>query len=150
MKFLIMNWQLFQKYLYHHISHLKIQMIYGYAVCLVVVITFIISLTSIVNAVIDLTDPLNSFPSYWSQDASLASFENYKVSIITNLDPDHELELDDATLKSMYDTAKESNIAKVRHTSIRKIIVNGIVLIISVTLFVIHWMWMRRLSKKAG
>ena len=38
----------------------RIQMVYGYAVCLVAVITFLISVTSMVYAVIDLTDPLSA------------------------------------------------------------------------------------------
>jgi len=42
----------------------KIQMIYGYALCIVVVITFLISITSVVYSLIDLTDPINAHRTY--------------------------------------------------------------------------------------
>ncbi len=124
----------------------KIQMIYGYAVCLVVVITFLISITAMVYSLMDLTDPLNAHRTYGKDAPSLASYENYKVDIIKSLDPSYDINLDDATLKSMYEAAKDDAIAKVNHDSYRSIIVNGLVLIICLVLFLTHWMWMRKLS----
>ena len=126
----------------------KIQMIYGYAVCLVVVITLLISVTSVVYALMDLTDPINAHRTYGKDAPSLASFENYKVDIIKSLDPAHELSLDDATLKSMYTAAKDDAIAKVTHNSYRTIIVNSLVLLICIILFTTHWIWMKKLSRK--
>lgn len=128
----------------------KIQMIYGYAVCIVVVITFFISVTSMVSSLMDLTDPLNAHRTFGKDAPSLASFENYKVDIIKSLDPAHELSLDDTTLASMYVAAKDDAIAKVKHSSYRSIIVNGLVLFICIVLFLTHWMWMRKLSKNTG
>ena len=126
----------------------RIQMVYGYAVCLVAVITFLISVTSMVYAVIDLTDPLNAYRTYGKDAPSLASFENYKIDIIKATDPAHELELDDATMTSMYEAAKADAVAKVKHQSIRSLMINGLVMIITIVLFITHWMWMRRLSRK--
>ena len=123
-------------------------MIYGYAVCIVVVITFLISVTSVVYALMDLTDPINAHRTYGKDAPSLASYENYKVDIIKSLDPAHEISLDDATMKSMYQAAKDDAIAKVNHNSYRSIIVNGLVLIICLVLFLTHWMWMKKLSNK--
>ena len=127
----------------------KIQMIYGYSVCLVVVITLLISVTSVVYALMDLTDPINAHRTYGKDAPSLASFDNYKIDIIKTLDPAHEISLDDATLKSMYDAAKDDAIAKVKHNSFRTIIVNGLVLFICIILFITHWMWMKKLSGKS-
>jgi hypothetical protein len=127
----------------------RIQMVYGYAVCIVAVVTFLISLTAMVYAIIDLTDPVNAYRTYGRDVPSLASFDNYKVDIIKATDPAHELELDDATLKSMYEAAKNDAVAKVKHESIRSIMINNIVILICLILFMTHWMWMRRLSKKA-
>lgn len=124
-------------------------MIYGYAVCIVAVITFLISITSVVYALMDLTDPINAYRTYGKDVPSLASYENYKVDIIKALDPEHGLDLDDTTLKSMYDAAKNDAIAKVTHDAYRSVIVNSLVLIICLILFATHWIWMRKLSKKA-
>ena len=127
----------------------KIQMIYGYAVCLVAVITFLISITSMVNALMDLSDPINAYRTYGTDAPSLASFENYKVDVISATDPEHGLDLDDTTLRSMYDSAKTDAIGKVKHRAMRTVIVNCLVLLVCIVLFTTHWMWMRRLSKKS-
>lgn len=127
----------------------KIQMIYGYAVCIVAVITFLISVTSVVYSLIDLTDPINAHRTYGKDVPSLASYDNYKIDIIKSLDPKHNVELDDTTLKSMYDAAKQDAISKVKHDAYRSIIVNSLLLLICIVLFTTHFIWMRKLSKKA-
>ena len=126
----------------------KIQSIYGYSVCIVAVITFLITITSVVFALFDLTDPLASYRTYTKDSPSLASFENYKTDIIISLDPSHGLVLDDETLKSMYESAREDAISKVVHQSYRSILVNSLLVIISLILFLTHWIWMRKLNKK--
>ena len=126
----------------------KIQMVYGYAVCLVTVITFLISVTSMVYALMDLNDPINAHRTYGKDAPSLASYNNYKIDIIKSLDPQHDIELDEATLKLMYDAAREDAIAKVKHNAYRSVIVNSLVLLVCIVLFITHWMWMRKLSRK--
>ena len=126
----------------------KIQMIYGYAVCIVAVITFLISVTSVVYSLIDLTDPINAHRTYGKDAPSLASYDNYKIDIIKSLDPKHDVDLDDTTLKSMYESAKSDAIAKVKHGAYRTIIVNSLLLLICIVLFTTHFIWMKKLSKK--
>ena len=128
----------------------RIQMIYGYAVCIVAVITFLISVTSVVYSLIDLTDPINAHRTYGKDAPSLASYNNYKIDIIKSLDPKHDVDLDDTTLKSMYQSAKEDAIAKVKHGAYRTIIVNSLLLLICIVLFTTHFIWMRKLSKKSS
>ena len=126
----------------------KIQMVFGYAVCLVAVITFLICASSMVYSLIDLTDPINAYRTYGKDAPSLASFNNYKVDIIKSLDAGHELELDDAILQSMYDAAKQDAISKVKHNAYRSVFVNGLIIIITVLLFIFFWVWLKRLSRK--
>ena len=127
----------------------RIQMIYGYAVCLVAVITFIIALTAMVYALIDLTDPINSYRDFRGNAPSLASYDNYRVDIIRATDPEHGLDLDETTLRGMYEAARNDAIAKVKHNAFRSLIINGLLLFVCVVLFLTHWIWMRRLSRKA-
>ena len=127
----------------------KIQMIYGYVLCIVTVITFLISVTSMVYSLIDLTDPINAHRTYGKDAPSLASYENYKMDIIKSVDPEHEVDLDDATLTSMFNAAKQDAISKVKHDAYRSVIVNSLVILICIVLFVTHWIWMRKLSKTA-
>lgn len=128
-------------------KHSKIPMIYGYAVCLVTVITVIISVASFVNAVIDLGDPLYAERDYNTNAPSLASFDNYKMDIYSSSDKEQAFTPDDATLRAMYEAAKADKIHSVKHRSNRTMVVNGLLMILCVVFFTFHWRWMRKLSK---
>ena len=54
--------------------------IYGYAVCLVAVITFLIAVAAMIFAVMDLGDPLYAGNNY--NKSSIASFETYKMDML--------------------------------------------------------------------
>jgi hypothetical protein len=127
----------------------KIQMVYGYAVCIVAVITLLISVTSLVYSVIDLSDPFSAYKTYNKNAPSLASFDNYKVDIIRSLDSENELNLNDPMLMRMYDSAKQDAISKVKHEANRSIIVNTLIILITIILFITHWIWMKNISKKS-
>ena len=118
--------------------------IYGYTVCVIAVITFIISLSSMITALLDTSEPL--YAGY--QDYThLSSFDNFKVEAMKAISEDAAYIPDDATLKKMYESAREETIAHSMHTIWRNLTVSGIILILSIVLFIIHWMWMRRLSQ---
>ncbi|GIW52793.1 MAG: hypothetical protein KatS3mg081_2148 [Gemmatimonadales bacterium] len=56
----------------------RIAQLYGYAVCLVPVITFIISAASLVGATFDLSDPLHASGfGVGPREPSLAAFDNF-------------------------------------------------------------------------
>lgn len=125
----------------------KIPMVYGYAVCLVAVITFLIAGANIVNAIIDMGDPLHASRSYGAKSPSLASFENYKMDVIKSLD--EKSIPDDVTLRAMYEAAKEDRIQTSRHNSVRSLLVSGLLVVVCVLLFAFHWRWIRKLTPKA-
>lgn len=132
----------------------RVTQIYGYVVCLVAVVTFLICVASLVNAVIDLGDPLHAG---WTPQGSpsLASYDNYKMDILKSAPKDGDgvragLIPDEQTLRAMYESAKEDKIQSTRHQSNRTIIVDGLLVVICVGLFVTHWRWMRRLSRAEG
>ncbi|MCD4664526.1 MAG: hypothetical protein K8R68_04580 [Bacteroidales bacterium] len=124
----------------------KVPTIYGYAVCLVTVITIIISVADLVNAVIDLGDPLHAERDY-QKSPSLASFENYKMDILTSSDKEQSFVPDDKTLLAMYESAKDDKIQSVKHRTMRSIMVSSILIVICLVLFITHWRWMRKLAK---
>jgi len=124
----------------------KAPLIYGYAVCLVAVVTFLISVAGIINAAMDLSDPLYSNSGY--NQKSLASFENYKMDVLKSNNEKETWNPDDATLQTMYEAEKEDRIRRVTHSSVRNLSVSGILIIICVILFLTHWRWMRKLNKK--
>lgn len=125
--------------------------IYGYGVCLVAVITFLISTTGLVNALIDLGDPLHS--GYTAPGSpSMASFENYRLDLLKSFQQSTDgnkgsLIPDEKTLRAMYEAARAEKIAKVRHDSNKAILLSTLMILIAATLFVLHWRWMQRLGK---
>ena len=129
-------------------SHKVGAQIYGYTVCLVAVITFLISITTLVNAIIDLGDPLHA--GYAPPGTpSLASFENYKMDMLkTTQTGDVSTQTsyipDDETLHAMFEAAKNDKIQSTRHRSKQNIIIGGLLIIICVTLFITHWRWMKK------
>jgi len=131
----------------------RIAQIYGYTVCLVVVITFIICISNIIPSIMDLSDPLHAGASFqFTGTPSLASYENYKMDILKSTKSDDQKTgtnyiPDDKTMRSMYEAAKADRISQNNHSSIRTIVVSGLIILISIVLFITHWLWMRRLSK---
>lgn len=125
--------------------------IYGYTVCLVAVIAFLISITSLVNAVFDLQDPIHGG---WTPQGmpSLASFENYKMDMLkSSQNSDASVKgsyvPDDTTLRAMYEAARTDKIQSVKHQSNKSIIVGSLLIFICVILFVTHWRWVRKHNK---
>ena len=124
--------------------------IYGYSVCLVAVITFLLTTISLVNAVIDLEDPLHE--GYTPAGSpSLASYENYKMDMLKSSqkgdDNSKSYVPDDTTLRAMYESAKNDKIQSSLHQSHKSIIISSLLIVICVILFVTHWRWMRKMTK---
>jgi hypothetical protein len=125
--------------------------IYAYSICVVAVITFLISVTTLVNAFIDLQDPIHVF-GWGPGGASLASYENYKMDILKSSQKGDESVKtsyvpDEQTLHAMYEAARADRIQSVKHQANKSIIVGSLLIIICVVLFVTHWTWVRRLNK---
>jgi hypothetical protein len=127
--------------------------IYAYSICIVAVITFPISVTTIVNAFMDLQDPIHVFG--WAPGGpSLASYENYKMDILKSSQKgDGSVQTsyipDDQTLRAMYEAARADRIQSVKHQSNKSIIVGSLLIFICAILFVTHWRWVRKLNKLA-
>lgn len=130
----------------------RMPLVYGYIVCLVAVITFIICMANIIPSIIDLGDPIHAGNMFNQGGPSLASFENYKVDILKSGKEKSEAGLsyvpDDATLKVMYEAARTDKIQTSLHQAKRSIIVNSLIMLTSIVLFLSHWFWMRKLTKK--
>jgi hypothetical protein len=125
--------------------------IYGYAVCLVAVITFLISISTLINAILDLGDPIHAG---WTPAGapSLASFENYKMDILKSAqtgDGSGQAAYipDEKTLQTMFEAAKNEKIQSSRQMSIKNIMVGGVLMIICTILFITHWRWMQKITR---
>lgn len=125
--------------------------IYGYAICLVAVLTFIFATISLVNSIFDLGDPIHSgFTPGGSP--SLASYENYKMDVMRMEQKGNETAgmqpaTDEQTLKAMYEAAKNDKIQSAKHQANKSITISGIMIIIAFVLFFTHWRWMKRIGR---
>lgn len=130
----------------------KIVQIYGYTVCLVALITFLIATSTLVNSVMDKSDPIHV--GYTPPGTpSLASYDNYKMDILKNLPKENEpskpsIQPDEKTLNSMYLAAREDKIKSSLHIINKNIMVSSSMIAISVLMFISHWVWMRKILKK--
>lgn len=125
----------------------RMPQIYGYLVCLVAVITFLICASTLIYAIIDLGDPIHAgFPA-----PNLASYENYKMDILKSVPKEGESKTsyipDDQTLRAMFESAKDDKIQRERHEANRSIVIDSILIVICIVLFVTHWRWMRKFAK---
>lgn len=117
----------------------KIPQVYGYSVCIVAIITFLITLAGIISSVIESTDPLHS----WGNQ-HLSSFENFKMHTVNSNNNENNYLPDDNTLRIMYEDAKDYEIRKVKLQTTKSIFTNGLIFLISIILFIIHWRWMKQ------
>ncbi len=122
--------------------------IYGYSVCLVAVITFLITTTTLVTALIDLGDPLHSG---WNPTPSIVSFDNYKSDVLKTYQRESENSKavyipTDQTLHSMYEAARNDKILTSTHQSRKSIMISSLIILICLTLFFTHWKWMKKIS----
>ncbi len=127
----------------------KVPQVYGYTVCVIAVVTFLICATVIVNNVFDLANPIQAG---FGMESSLTSFEAYKATyqkdqrsgLATAAAEPRADTLSEATLRVRYEAARADRFARVRFQSWKALTTSGLLLVISVVLFVLHWRWMKR------
>ncbi len=144
-------------------SRFLIQRIYGYLVCLVAIITLLISASMLTNSIFELSRPRNFNPlpeanvSY--QDYRLRELE--RAATVKEKTGRLEVIPDDTMLRRMYDEDRrnqqriaqeqqKSQEAFERWNGMRAIVTSSIMLVIAVILFMLHWRWVRSLDRGAA
>jgi|LGVF01.1.fsa_nt_gb predicted PurR-regulated permease PerM len=124
----------------------KIIQIYAVIISVIAVITILISLSTLISSYIDKSDPLSVEIYSNKNQASLASFENFKMDILKSTQKDQAYIPDDKTIQKMYDEAKAAKIKVVEHRANSGITVSAIIMIIAVILFGSH-IWLMKRTK---
>lgn len=132
----------------------RVAQIYGYSVCLIAVIIFVFSLQNVTENLIGLSHPLQSAYGY---GASLDSFEAYKATY-TQDHPNVPFvsqdgaanrpaeKLSDAQLRAQYEAVRASRISSETFRMTKDLTVSGIMLLVAIVLFALHWRWLRTQS----
>lgn len=144
----------------------RIAQTYGYAVCLITVIVMLISIKQVVNALIDLSDPIRAEGGgYGRMGRPLSNFEVYKMAARREPDPRRPTTvpappetvptrpatsrpaadtLTDAELRGMYDAEREDVIASARFRAKRSLVGSLLLIILAGALFTFHWRWLKK------
>ena len=139
----------------------RIAQMYGYAVCLIAVVTLLISANRLIDAVFDMTEPLRA-DQYGTGGVSLTSFESYKrdraeqrwsrqrpAPTMVPMVPDTagapaRPAYSDAELRRMFDDERSDQSAHVKFRATRSLVSSLLMILIATVLFVTHWRWLRR------
>jgi len=144
-----------------------IPQVYGYAICLVAVITGLISVSNFVEAGFARADPLRSGDGRFGfVDGSLTSFEAFQATaaerrgqpaprMVTGPDgrPVSATPADTPSteeLRRRYEALRADRIARVSYDATERLVKNGLLIVLAAALFATHWRWLRRRAGAEG
>ncbi|MFN2567112.1 MAG: hypothetical protein ABR499_19110 [Gemmatimonadaceae bacterium] len=134
----------------------RVPQLYGYAVCLIAIVTLLIGVANFVDAAFARADPLRvkehefGFP----YEYSLTSFEAFQATFprersntvvgpgITAQTVQRDT-LTTADLRTRYEALRQDRIARVSYRAAQRLAAHGILIALAITLFVTHWRWLR-------
>lgn len=121
----------------------RIPQIYGYTVCLIAVVAFLISIDGIVDATFTLANPLHG--PYGGHEG-LTSFESYEASRVERTMADRNAPADTTSVETRrrrFDALRADRIDANRLQAWRRLVGSGLTMVIAVILFAWHWSWLR-------
>jgi hypothetical protein len=132
--------------------------LYGYVVCIVAVITFLISLSGLVDAAFERAYPLQARGGgFGPMGQSLTSFEAFRASnaermrMETRPGPATPTDTPStAELRQRYETLRADRIESGRFAAMQRLVKFGLLMAFAVVLFVTHWRWLRGLKESAA
>ena len=129
----------------------RIRQLYGYMVCLIAVVTLLISINGVVSNTIDLSDPLTASNGYGE---SLSSFDAWIAGRNRYPSPAGDASARDTasveTLKVRFAALQASSVARQTFQARKGLVSSSIVLLLAIVLFVSHWRWLRGLRDVAS
>ncbi len=124
----------------------RVRQLYGYTVCLIAVVTGLISVAGLLNNAFDLSNPLAAERGY---DVALTSFESYKATRDRRGSPSDQRQTSDTTseaaLRARYEALRADRITHRRFEAWKGLVTDVILLGVALALFVTHWRWLQRL-----
>jgi hypothetical protein len=121
----------------------RIPQIYGYTVCLIAVVAFLISINGIVDASFTLANPMHG--PYGHVDG-LTTFESYEASRGERTMSDRNAPPDTTSLETRrrrFEALRADRMDANRLQAWRRAVGSGLTMLIAIALFVWHWGWLR-------
>jgi hypothetical protein len=122
----------------------RIPQIYGYTVCLIAVVAFLISINGLVDASFTLANPLHG--PYGGHMDGLTSYESYEASRVERTMPDRNMPLSTTsaeTRRRRFEALRADRMDSNRLQAWRRIVGSGLTMLIAIGLFAWHWTWLR-------
>ena len=125
---------------------------YGYVVCVIAVITFLVNISGFVDATFDRANPLAGRNVYGPYGGSLTSFEAFRATYdqvrpTRVAPPPGDAAADTMTteqLRIRYEALREDRIVQTRFQAMQRMVKNGLLIALAIVLFWAHWGWLRR------
>ncbi len=133
----------------------RIAHVYGYAVCLTAIIVMFFAIKQIIDAAINLSNPLRAdVGGYSRMGLPLTDFELYRVearhrprfpmypgATAPVVEPADTAE---AELRHLYDAERAAAIDSGRFHAIRSLVANLLLIIFAGLVFGVHWRWLKQ------
>lgn len=133
----------------------RVAQLYGYAVCLIAVIVFLISANSLVENAFTLANPLRGAGNRFGPEPAISSFEAYRATATreNRLNPSVSgsatVAPPDSVLRARYEVLRADRIDQARFDAERSLTTSGLLLLLCIVLFVLHWRWLRAAAPPA-
>ena len=131
--------------------------LYGYVVCVVAVITFLVSLSGFVDAAFERAYPLQSRGgAFGPMGESLASYESYRATSVERARAARGPQaspadtLSTAEMRTSYETLRAERIEQGRFFALQRLVKSALLMLVAIGLFVTHWRWVRRQKEAAA
>jgi hypothetical protein len=122
----------------------RIPQIYGYTVCLIAVIAFLISINGVVDASFTLANPMHG---PYGHVEGLTNFESYEASRVERMTvPDRGVPAETTSVETRrrrFEALRADRIQANRLQAWRRIVGSGLTMLIAIGLFAWHWSWLR-------
>lgn len=134
-------------------TRLDVGELYGYAVCLLAIVTFLVASAELVDGVLDLREP--PYTTSYREGPSLVTLESYRLDLLDRAEPRDSAVAaaaslpPDSTLQRMFERERLYRLAVSHQTSRKTIVVNLVLQVLALGLFTSHWIWLRRRERSA-
>lgn len=123
----------------------RIPQIYGYTVCLIAVVAFLISINGVVDAAFTLANPMHGHYGYGE---ALASYEAFEASRTERMAPapDRTIPPDttsEETRRRRFEALRADRMQTNRLQAYRRLVGSGLTMLLAIGLFAWHWKWLR-------
>ncbi len=130
----------------------RVAQLYGYTVCLIALITVLVTLPNLIETVFRLSDPLQADSQF---EPVLSSFDAYKATYERTPFPRDEKtgpapRASDEDLRRQYEALRADRIHANTFQARRSLISELLLLVLAVGLFYGHWRWLRRQMSEAA